>query len=605
MNQAQEKLKILLLRKRAGEGSTPEMAASWARLGKALKTFTDFEELEIPEGTPLEPAAYLADRDHLFLDSDLADWPALELAPIERLTLVRPFTFAWDDLETRTRTLPVYARHPCLVLEGLGASDLVRLLHLFLMPKRLAGVAPIMEKGSLIVGEKLMDTYQIGSLLDRLCAHLDSTDSFELKARIPDLRQVLSAIVLEGLRSAVAANMTYPFVEFQASASSKKLGVNIRFPQAELTLEHLVRHALSGGDLFWHQIWQCCDAIVLTEHQQHKEIEVMLVIAKAERGNRPHFNTLLFKGVERSALRENLLEAPETYQFKVLSEIHPRESAELQIITADNDLDGIDLAGLPEKVTQQLQSLEEKCRDLTEKLIRKDSQLQDSIRQSQALNQEVGHKRAELLRAMKTLEVQAEASEKKIHELEERLLRARAAAAESSTSKDTHIPTGQAEMLAKLEATLRASESEKAALRENVAHEQKRVSIFEQKYSALYRDISLKDREINELKTAFHKLRKEQTSKLAAASGTADSAASPADKMKDLELKEIAQRQEIRKLTFKLENQEKYLKAQQAEATEKLTMLDQKLKAAKAKELELLKKVEDLMAALKRAHKVA
>lgn len=605
MNQAQDKLRILLLRKRAGDSDTPEVAESWTRLGKALKTFTVLEEIEIPEGTPLELGAYLESNDHLFLDADLADWPALESNPVERLTLVRPFAFAWDDLETRSRTQSVYSRHPCLILEGLGTSDLVRLLHLFLMPKRLAGVAPIMEKGALIVGEKLMDSYQIGSLLDRLCAHVDSIDAFELKARIPDLRQVLSAVVLEGLRSAVAANMAYPAVDFQTSASLKKLGVNIRFPQADLTFDRLVRDALSGADLFWHQIWQCCDAMVLTEHRQHKEIEVMLVITKPERGNRPHFNTLLFKSVEKSGLKENLLEAPETYQFKVLSEIRPRESIELQVVSAASELDDLEMSALPEKVTRQLAALDEKCRDLTENLMRKDAQLQDSIRKSQSLQQELGHKRAELLRSMKALEVQTDASEKKIRELEEKLFRARSAVADSTAAKDSHVPASQLEAISKLEAALRASESEKAALRENVAHEQKRVSIYEQKYSALFRDISLKDREINELKTAFHKLRKEQTSKLTAGAGTSDSAASSADKIKDLEIKEAAQRQEIRKLTFKLENQEKYLKAQQAEATEKLNMLDQKLKAAKAKELELLKKVEDLMAALKRAHKVA
>lgn len=603
MNHDQDKLKILLLRKRAPEGVAPDAADAWSRLSKALKTFTDLKDVPLPENSPLELSAYLEEWDHIFLDTALADWSALESQPLSALTLVSAETFAWDEPETRLRTLQAYSRHPALILEGLSTSDLVRVLHLYLMPKRLAGVAPMMEKGALIVGEKLMDTYNVGSLLDRLCAHLDSFEALELKKRIPDLRQTLSALLLEGLRCAVAANVLYPYVDFQASASRKKLAVNLRFPKGGLNLENLLRQILSGADLFWSQIWQCSDILILTDHRQHDELEVMVVLCKPDRGNRPRFNTLLSKSLDRSSQKESLLEAPDTYIFRQLADIHTKAAADL-LFTAGEESE-IDFGSLPEKVVGQIQSLEEKCKVLQDSLTHKDSALQESIKKGLELTHELGQKRGELLRAIKTLETQSEASEKRIRDLEERIAHAKASAAEAASAKGAANPAGLQESLSRVEAMLRASESEKNALRENVSHEQKRVAIFEQKYSALYKDISLKEREINELKTSFNKIRKDQATKQTSPAAASDASGASPEKVKEYEARELVQRQEIRKLTFKLENQEKYVKAQQAEAAEKLNMLEQKLKVAKSKELELLKKVEELMVALKRAHKAA
>lgn len=602
MNQGQDKPKTLLIFKRADESTAPERAEAWARLGKALKTFTDFSILEISETDSIDPLKYLEGQDHLFLDSSLADWKSLAAKTVKSLTLVALEPLAWSDPEIRSRCLEVFVRHSGLVLEGLSASDLVRVLHLFLLPKRMAGVAPVMEKGSLIVGEKVMDGRNVGSLLDRLAAFFEGVDGLELKARIPDLRQVLSALVLEGLRLAGATNVLYPYVDFQASASKKKLGVNIRVPRGSLRLEQLLRDALSGADLFWHQIWQCSDVTVITEHHQHDELEVMLVFTRPTRGSRPSFGTMLFKSLEKSAARENLLEAPETYHFRQLAEIRPRESESLFIAHGDKT-EEIDLASLPENVARHLSELEEKCGTFSENLLRKDSQLQEAIRKSQTLTAELNQKRGESLRLLKTLETQSEASERKIRDLEEKIVHLKSMAMEDASAKATHIAPSTHEAMARLEALLRAAESEKSALRENVAHEQKRVSLYEQKYSALYKESTTKDREINELRSTFAKLRKEQV-KHNSPSQPETVIPSP-DKVKETETRDLAQKQEIRKLSFKLDNQEKYAKAQQAEASEKLQMLEQKLKEAKAKELELHKKVDELSAALKRIQKAA
>jgi hypothetical protein len=61
----------------------------------------------------------------------------------------------------------------------------------------------------------------------------------------------------------------------------------------------------------------------------------------------------------------------------------------------------------------------------------------------------------------------------------------------------------------------------------------------------------------------------------------------------------------VKKLSFKVESQEKNLRVIQNDATEKQRMLDQKLRAAKNKEVELLKRIEELTTSLKKASKVA
>lgn len=603
MYQAQEKPRILLLRKREAESIDAASASPWPRLTKALKTFTEFEELTVDSAEPIDANDYLEKWDHLFLDAELpvkSDSPA---AYSPKITLVRLKPIPWPLDPQQSADAASGKNLPCLVLEELSTSDLVRILHLYLIPKRLAGVAPAMEKGSLIIGEKLMDMFNVGSLLDRLCAHLNAIEALELKGRLPDLRQILSAVLAEGFQCAVDSGALYPSVDFQASASRKKLGVNLRFPLGATKLPQLIQKTLSGEDIFWHQIWQCSDVTVISEHQKYRELEVLLVINKPERSKKQAQNTLLFKSMKDSARKESLLEAPESYTFKLLSDIKTKDSTEL-FISEGGDRPDIDLASLPEPVFRQLHSLEERCQALQDNLARKEASLQDSLRKSQSLTQELGQKRGELLRTVKSLETNSDGSERKIRELESKIEQLKASLEESAQLKNLQAQPGMQEAMARLEAMVRSAEAEKTTLRENIAVEQKRVASLEQKYSTLYKELSLKDRELNEIKGALNKMRKDQAQKTNAGSSSQDLSVQ-SEKLKELEAKDITQKQEIRKLTFKLDNQEKYAKAQQSESAEKLNMLDQKLKAAKAKELELLKKTEELTAALKRAHKVA
>ncbi len=605
MSQEKEMPKILLLRKRQDAAAATDFSAHWGRLGKALKTFTDLEDREIDSASHADLMAQLSSFSHIFLDAELCPWTDLQKLPISNLTVVFPESFAWNGPETRAKVLGTLAFHPTLVLEALSTGDMVRVLHLYLMPKRLSGVTPLMEKGSLIVGEKVMDTNNIGSLLDRLSAFLELVDGLEVKLRIPDLRQVLTGLLYEALRCSAGAKVAYPFVDFQASASKKKLGVNLRFPRGGLNFDRVIEQALSGSNLFWHQIWQCSDVTVLTYHKQHEELEVSLLLCSPNSANHARFQSFLHKTNERSGLKENLLEAPASFVFKLLSDIRPQESEQIYVSEGGEEIGAIDLGALPENVARKLNFLEDQHKNLNDQIQKKDAQIQDLIRKHQDLNREIGTKRSELLRAIRAGETSKENSEKKIRELEARIDVAKKESAEFSQARISNTHASGHDALAKFESMLRVAENEKSQLRETVTLEQKRVASLEQKYSLLHREISVKEREINDLKSSFSKMRKEQANKQSAPVGPIEGADKNNEKIREVEEREAMHKLELRKLSFKLESQEKNIKAIQQESAEKLKILDQKLKLAKAKEIEQLKKIDELTVLLKKAAKAA
>jgi hypothetical protein len=198
-------------------------------------------------------------HDHIFLDTKLADWRSLGARKQDRLTLVKKEALPWNTPEARSLTLGTLTKHPCLLLEDLSATDLVRLLHLYLLPKRLAGATPLLEKGAIVIGEKIQGTETLGTTMDKLAAYLEQTDGLSLKGRIFDLRQVLTAVLAEAYQRARSVIATYPAVDFQVAASGQKIVVNLRFPAAGLTMEELPRQILNGEELFWQQAWLCSD----------------------------------------------------------------------------------------------------------------------------------------------------------------------------------------------------------------------------------------------------------------------------------------------------------------------------------------------------------
>jgi predicted nucleic acid-binding Zn-ribbon protein len=608
MDSAKENPVLLVHRSFQGEE-----ADAWARLQKALKTLGQIEVREAADVPYEELFLSASSYAHVFLDLALADYAKLAEGPIANLTLVNRDAFVWNKPRVRELMGPALLKHSCFLLEDLPAADLVRSLHLFLSPKRLVGVTPLLEKGSIVVAEKVQSLDALGSLTDRLNQYLAEAEGFNLRPRLFDFRLALSAILGEGFKHAEESGQPYPTVDFQVGAAKGKAVINLRFPRGRLDVESLPRACLDGEDPAWTQAWSRADFCQITHHAQHDEVEVMIVINRAHPVPAGTFRTLLIKRAERSGKRENLLLAPQNFEFRLLAQVRINQPEQALLSAGLEEAGSIDLGNLPPEVVKRLGKLEQEGEFFREQAKKKDTFIKDAVAKITEANKEISKKRNELLRVAKAKEAQGEAFTRKIAELEKRLEHATsaqsfhaAAVKESITAANPAVP----EALAKLEGGLKAAETEKAQLVDKLAREEKKVTAFEQKYSALYKEITQKDKELNELKTMLVKARKEQSAALAAAanangSGGATNVESLNAKVKEAETREAATRQELKKMAFKIENNDKNVKAIQAESVEKIKLLEQKLQAAKTKEVDLLRKIDELSVALKKAAKAA
>jgi chromosome segregation ATPase len=221
------------------------------------------------------------------------------------------------------------------------------------------------------------------------------------------------------------------------------------------------------------------------------------------------------------------------------------------------------------------------------------------------MNHELSQRQGELFKSQSAREAQSNQAGKRITDLESQLERLRDATKQASQAQAASSSFATPELVAKLEGTLRSSENEKNQLRENIVIEQKRITMMEQKYSSLFRELSLRDREITELKAAVNKLRKDHAARQGRDGDSPDGKKDLAQHLREVEERETGHKQEIKKLTFKLESQEKSFRVMHHDSSEKLKLLDQKLKEAKTKEVELLKRVEELTHNLKKFMKAA
>ncbi|MGE3260371.1 MAG: hypothetical protein AB7K68_01195 [Bacteriovoracia bacterium] len=607
MDQAKEKLKILLIHR----PQTEDGDVSWTRFAKALASFTNLELVEsdsfLHGDLPEHP---LASFQHIFLDYSLCDWAFLDSFSAAPLSLVTKNNFSLESEGNRELIGTKLKGRSCLNISDLSATDMARILHLYLIPKRVAGVIPLLEKNAVILGEKIQGPESIGSSLDRLATYLEQMESFELKLRIPDLRQVLSAVLLESYRLAKASNTFYPTIDFQVGISAKKLVINLRFQNNSLSLSNLASGALNGTDLFWQQAWLCSDLSLFTEHTAHQELEVMFMLFKPQRDSSAVFHSLLLKTLEKSGKRENLLSKPQDFTFQFLSDVRLKKVDVGSVQMDANEISSdIDLGTLPEPVQAKLKELTESLAFSQDQLASRENEVREIIARLSAVELEMQQKRGEVLRLGKINQAQSGTAAKRIRDLERRLQNLQAQQqAEQRAVKETKSDAGTAEILPKLEANIRVLEGEKLQLQEKFTSEQRRYAALEQKYNALYKELSAKDKDINELKSGMLKLRKEndknENAAAAAKSATAVSSNDSA-KVKELELRETALKQELKKMVFKVENNEKNVKAIQNESAEKMKLFEQKLQAAKAKELELLKKIDDLAALVKKASKAA
>jgi hypothetical protein len=558
MDQA-KKPKVLILKASEDE--------AWDRLAKALG-FAHLETKTVQSLSSDDLASFCRDWDQVFADLSLV----LPDISEPNLTLVSPKPF--DRSPPREDLAAQLSKRSCLVIGGMRSSDLVRILHLYLSHKRLPGAIPLLEKGSVLLGEKIQSLVSLGALLDKLTCYLESLEDFGLRNRIPDLRQVLSGLLTKAFFHAIEAGKSYPTIDFQVGVNKGKLVVNMRFPRGTLPLEELPTLVLGGSDLFWQQIWACSDLLLLTHHRPYDELEAMILVNQEQPIPFSAFRSFLLKKTDQGSKKEDLLYPPSNFDFRLLSSIKVRGQTVLPLLSLDS-AEEVDLGALPEPVLKKLTSLDEKIQTLH--------------RSEQ--------KKERILKALQS----------KNTELTKELAKAKAAAvaAKSSTETEQSVQdaSGLSEALLKMEASLRAVENEKNQVSERAANEQRKLALMENKYSALYKDIAAKDKEIKDLKSTVAKLRKDDLSKMSVVSMSANEGAE--SKLKELESRELLLKQEVRKLAFKLDNHEKNVKAIQAESTEKSKLMEQKLQAAKAKELELLKRLDELSSALKKASKVA
>lgn len=609
MDQEKAGSKIVLWRKPL----KPDDSGAWTRLSKALKSFAELEEIE-SESPISEPqvAEAINQGKKVFLELSLADVDALAKNPKKGLILVRQDGFAWQNPQAREALLPVLLRHSCLTLDGISATDLLRVLHLYLVPKNQAGVCALMEKNSLVIAEKVQSLDSIGGLLDRFTSYLKQMEGLELKHRTEDFRQVITALLIEAYQRSSDSNPAYPTVEFQVSAQSKKIAVNFRFPLGNLDATILPEQVLNGTNLRWHSLWQCSDLLMVTHHEQHKQVEVHALFLAGGKGGSTRFTSFLFRTLDRSAQSESALVVPKDYRFSVFSEIKVLKSAVADSGLAVSDdvvSEGIDLSSLPEAVSKQITQLEQDRKVLKDFAEKKERESKENAAKFAELKKELAQRRGEVLKLQKAQENSNEAFQRKIAEYEKRIQNTQAQASSQNAAREEAAAAAPVanlqEAITKLEAGLRAAEQEKNSISDRLHQEQKRVSMYEQKYAQLFKDISAKDKEIQDLKQIMLKFRKEHGIDDARPGAAGSQQGESPAKMKEFEQREAAMKQELRKLQFKLDNHEKNLKAQQQEAAEKAKLMEQKLQTAKTRELELLKKIEDLSTALKKVAKAA
>ena len=539
MKEGSQKPKILLLR--SSKSSTSQ---GWTKLSKALNALAVCEELERSFFDPNEIAVSCEAYDHLFIDTELASWGAFSDIKMSNICLIAENSFRWTDLSIRAERIEALALHPIFVLTNQSTGDLYRGLHLYLFSKRLIGITPLFERGAIILAEKIMDETNIGIQLDRIINFLKTKTEFKLKNRFGDLRQVLTAVLLEGLRCATEKGVNYPFVDFQLGVCDTKLGINIRFPFASTDLNNLIRDILNFENYFLSQTWVFSDFFSIIHHEVENEIEISLAISDQIQNRNINFRTLLFKRSPSSSIKENLLSNPKNYKFFLISELEhqTRDSEE------ENDLPS----------------------------------LQSSLKNE---NQNV-----DTLTISKT-------EDAKIRSLEAEITSLKALLKNRINPKNESLPKDLLEKISTLESSVRSLESEKQSTLQAFSSEQKKSAFLEMRCAQLFKTIANKDREIIEFKGNQEKFKRD----LVAENESKSLEKISESKEQNQSEQENTSKLEMEKLNLKLSKQEEHLKLIQEEARQTVKVLEKKLNESKQKEFELLKKLDSLNSLLKKS----
>lgn len=606
------KPEILILWK---SGSSNEEARS--RLLKAVQAFsvpkevdcTSFPELKAAiEAFPQRSATFV---DHQLLQT-LTDGELNELPGIT--VLFDRFNDLPENLRIQNREFPV------LEILNLPTPDLLRILHFTLLPKRQSGIASLMEKGTIILGEKVQSLDTIGEILDRTTQFF----SEQLPETAPlhsSFRLMALSLIQEAFERAQQQDSPYPTVDFQTSATREKIAFTLRIPSANKSLASQIAATSDSSNFSWFTARRHSSAMLLVEYPEFKETEVATLLFAQHQTSAQTRASLLSSTRKSGTPTENLLSAPKNYKFSLVSELaHKRLDANKYSVTTsikELEKDMAD-AQLPEKLKLRIQQIEQDRANLQDLVQSRETQMRENQSELNKFRQDVSQKRNEILRLMKESEGSASKYRHRISDLEKRIeyhvkeittLKSGARAAATGDANSKH-----------LEGIVKTLEHEKTVLTEKVGQEQKRILLLEKKSAGLYRDLGERDKEIQQLKEVVHRAEvaastaaREPIAKPDQKKGSVEAAMEAAKsqsngaeaKLKDAEAREAALKQEVKKLALKIDTSEKNLKVIQTESAEKAKLLERKLEAAKAKEIELLKKVEELTALLKKATKAA
>ncbi|MCO5144495.1 MAG: hypothetical protein M9962_15560 [Oligoflexia bacterium] len=594
---------LLLIKKEAGE-----KIDAWDRLEKALRTVTELEvqsSSSVIETSEIDMEAW----DSIFADASAINWSDFSKNKYEKICLVKLDNFLWHSPKSREALLPVLKQHSCLILENRSVADLVRIIHLFISPKRKAGVAPLIPKESVILAEKIQDINSIGSLMDKLVTFFESIEGVDFGTRTQDLRIALQCAIFEGFRQAKLSGDPFPTIDFQASATKEKMVFNLRHPIGEMKIENINSLILDGGNFNWHQMWVSSDSLLGVHHSQSNEIEFFVSILSEKRASQTMFRSFLFKENKTAKAKEDFLQKIPNYNFKILSEVNLAQIKSISNLTS-TDSNGIDdLSNLPEEFVEKITSLEEKNLAQEDKILKISSLTKDLQNKVLAANRELSQKRSELLKIKKKFQKEKSDLDEKINTLSEKLDKSlQIEKNQPQQMQEKQIDGTNKELVVKLNNSIKALESEKKQTVDQLATEQKKLQALEQKYSNIFKELSGKEREIQELKATIHKIGKNQSDQAANKAGNAKDESELSKirtALKETEQRESVFKQELKKLNFKLESADKNAKALQDSFAVKIKLFESKLQEAKTKELELLKKIDDLSNALKKASKAA
>lgn len=541
------------------------------KYAKILASLFEVEDFRYENDAELANFIQSQNADTVFLAPVITgnDLMSLPKEKIERVTLYH------TNEETNSKQINFLKEKFSLFnFDAAPSTDLIRILYQHFHKKKTSGVYSLMEKGSLILGEKIQNQALIGTILDQLADHLSKV-SPAIYARMYDIRQLVTAMVAEAFKHSEI--QPYPTVDFQFSTTTTKATFAIRFPKGKIEKDFLRSNIVSGESLPWFLAWRAADYLLI-HHLANTEIEVKgLLFANQEKTS--NSASLLIHSSNETSSGKNFLIAPTQYSFALINEIKTAKLPKKE--------------GPLNQESATAEEKEEKIKVLGAKL--------------KSAHQEIFHKKNEILKTINDYEAEIETWKKNHAELSKKL--------EFFTNK----VKDQQEQINKKTSTsanitslnTKSSDKERDALAEKLQIAEKRFTLIEQKYFSLQKELQEKDSTITKIKGELLKATtklstKEQASETAsAANNTPNANKELQTKMREFESKEATYKQEIKKLTFKLEAGEKNVKAVRDEFADKAKIMSEKLEAAKLKEVELLKKIEELGGLLKKASKAA